>query len=271
MDWLPPGGLERVFAQYDRIVAHHHTDPPPHVAEPPPTAPPVATEAKPVSRDEPPWQSPPNDLFDRMEAGEQRLFGKQKQSAPAADGLFDRMDAGEQRLKEHIDHPSGATFKQDEEGLDNAYLDKTSAGVYYDPSTRTEYVKGTKTAHDWYDDFTKIPFWGDTRNSERYQQADAAYEDLQAHGQPVDRVVGHSLGGSVALQLQRDKGIPASRTFGAPVLDLKRSDYGKSERYRHPIDPVSVLDRGATWGKFKVYPHTYTDFEDRDKVKPWGQ
>ena len=73
MDWLPPGGLERVFAQYDRIVAHHHTDPPPHVAEPPPTAPPVA---KPVSSDEPPWQSPHNDLFDRMEAGEQRLFGK---------------------------------------------------------------------------------------------------------------------------------------------------------------------------------------------------
>jgi hypothetical protein len=241
MDWLPPGGLERVFAQYDRIVAHHHTDPPPHVAEP------SATESKPASGDEPPWQSPPNDLFDRMEAGEQRLFGKQ--SAPAEDGLFDRMDAGEQRLKEHIDHPSGATFKQDEEGLDNAYMDKTSAGVYYDPTSRTEYVKGTKTAHDWYDDFTKIPFWGDTRKSERYQQADAAYEDLQAHGKPVDRVVGHSLGGSVALQLQR----------------------GKSERYRHPIDPVSVLDRGATWGKFKVYPHTYTDFEDRDKVKPWGQ
>ena len=27
-----------------------------------------------------------------------------------------------------------------------------------------------------------------------------------------------------------------------------------------PLDPVSILDRGAKWGKFKGYPHTYTDF-----------
>jgi hypothetical protein len=36
--------------------------------------------------------------------------------------------------------------------------------------------------------------------------------------QPIDRVVGHSLGGSVVLQLQRDH--DTSRTFGAPVCHL---------------------------------------------------
>jgi hypothetical protein len=46
-------------------------------------------------------------------------------------------------------------------------------------------VKGSITGRDWYDDFTKIPF-GNTRNAERYQQADKAYEDLQASGKPVD-------------------------------------------------------------------------------------
>jgi hypothetical protein len=77
----------------------------------------------------------------------------------------------------------------------------------------------------------------------------------------VDRVVGHSLGGSVALQLQQDRDIRRSRTFGAPVLDLNMHS-GKAERWRHFMDPVSVLDRRANWGKFKLYPHTYTGYED---------
>ena len=104
---------------------------------------------------------------------------------------------------------------------------------------------------------------GNIRDAERYQQADAAYEALQAAGKPVDRIVGHSLGGSVALQLQRDKGIPKSRTFGAPVVDLKPFSryYGNAERYRHVFDPVSILDRGAKWGKPKLYSHSYTGYE----------
>ena len=127
----------------------------------------------------------------------------------------------DQQLQHKIDNPNGASFQEDEQGLVNAYNDKTSTGGYYDPNTRTEYVKGSVTKRDWYDDFTKVPFWGDTRDSERYQQAESAYNELQASGRPVDRVVGHSLGGSVALQLQKDKAIPKSRTFGAPVFDLK--------------------------------------------------
>jgi hypothetical protein len=173
------------------------------------------------------------------------------------------MEAADKLMRERERNPSGASFKQDEEGLIKAYNDETAPGVYYDPATKTEYIKGSSTARDWYDDFTKIPFWGDTRNAERYQQAEGALDQLLAQGKPVDRVVGHSLGGSVALQLQQDRDIRRSRTFGAPVLDLNPFG-GKVERYRHPLDPVSILDRGATWSKFKPYSHTYTGYENKD-------
>ena len=74
------------------------------------------------------------------------------------------------------------------------------------------YVAGSHTARDWYDDVTKVPFWGDVRGAERYQAAEKA---LSVH-QNVKRVVGHSLGGSVALELQkRHKGL-AERLCGTP-------------------------------------------------------
>ena len=266
MDWLPPGGLEKLFADYDRIVSHAHSAPesaPPNVSEKP------DAPSQPTETPSPP--APPNDLFARMEAGDQRLRAKEKQQddqkhteQKQRDGFdpWNRQDNAEEKLQHRIANPNGASFQEDEQGLVNAYNDKTSTGVYYDPNTRTEYIKGSVTKRDWYDDFTKVPFWGDTRDSERYQQAESAYNDLQASGHPVDRVVGHSLGGSVALQLQKDKAIPKSRTFGAPVFDLAGSG---GERYRHPLDPVSVLDRGATWGRASLYPHTYTGYERFDK------
>jgi hypothetical protein len=222
---------------------------PPQPAGPPqPVIPPTTAEE---------WYGP-RPLVTKAERDAQRL------KDTGGYDLGERMVAGEQRLRDHIKNPNGATFKQDEDGLVNAYQDKTAAGVYYDPATRTEYVKGSVTGRDFYDDFTKIPMWGNTRDAERYQQADAAYEDLQASGKPVDRIVGHSLGGSVALQMQKDHHIPKSRTFGAPVVDLKPFGrfYGDAERYRHVFDPVSILDRGAKWGKVKLYPHSYTGYDD---------
>lgn len=161
-----------------------------------------------------------------------------------------------------------ATFKHDEEGLTKAY--SNPKGTSYDPTTQTEYVRGSVTPRDWFDDFSLIPF-GNTAYSERYSQAMKTYNDLQSSGQPVKRVVGHSLGGSVALEMQKNlakKGRNVeTRTFGAPVTDLAPFGrvYKNVERYRHPLDPVSVLDRSAKWGKFKPYSHSYTDFEDFDK------
>ena len=164
---------------------------------------------------------------------------------------------------------SPVSFKGDEKGLDNAYANPQ--GTSYDAATKTMYIKGSSTATDWLDDFRTIPF-GDTAQSERYGQAMDAYNHLTTSGKPVDRVVGHSLGGSVALELQKNLSKQGrkvdSRTFGAPVMDAKPFDryYNNAERYRHPTDPVSVLDRGAKWGKYKPYSHSYAGFQDFDKV-----
>ena len=249
------GGIERVFAQYDRITSRR-----------PPQEPPLK-EQKPPDDEPPWWNAPPITQAEHDDGVLKNTLGYNGQKS-WRDIDADRMAAADQRMNQHLKNPNGATFQQDEEGLVKAYNDETAPGVYYDPATRTEYIKGSVTGRDWYDDATKVPFWGDTRNAERYQQADKARQDLQAQGKPVDRVVGHSLGGSVALQMQQDHDILKSRTFGAPVMDLKPFDrfYTKPERYRHPLDPVSVFDRGATWGKFKPYSHSYTGFEDLQKV-----
>ena len=126
------------------------------------------------------------------------------------------------------------------------------------------YVKGTVDAQDWWDDFTKVPVWGNLQNSRRYADAERAYNDLLQRGMPIDRVVGHSLGGSIALQEQKDKAIDFSRTFGAPVFDLNPLKRGTQERYRHILDPVSIFDRGASFGDIRSYPHSYGGFQGYD-------
>jgi len=127
------------------------------------------------------------------------------------------------------------SFKRDEQGLSAAY--SNPKGTSYDPATQTEYVKGSVNARDFFDDFTKIPF-GDTAYTQRYDQGMQAYNELQSNGQPVKRIVGHSLGGSVALEMQKNlekKGrTVTTRTFGAPVLEpLGVFSSTKSERYKH--------------------------------------
>jgi hypothetical protein len=136
----------------------------------------------------------------------------------------------------------------DAEGLARAY----AQGDTYSHGG-TLYVAGSHTAQDWWDDVTKIPFWGKSHDIYRLQQAQKA---LAANPQTT-RVVGHSLGGSVALQLQKDNPKLASRTFGAPVFDIFGTDselntyaelQGKPEieRYRSYADPVSFFDASAT-------------------------
>ena len=93
--------------------------------------------------------------------------------------------------------PKPAKYKlekfDDSEGLSKAY-DQGDAHVI----GQTLYIAGSHTARDWWDDVTKIPAWGDVRNSERYQRA---LEVLKQNPQ-VNRVIGHSLGGAVALELE---------------------------------------------------------------------
>lgn len=152
-------------------------------------------------------------------------------------------------------HALAAPSVTDAEGLSRAY----SQGDTYARGD-TLYIAGSHTAKDWYDDVTKVPFYGDLRNATRYQAAEKA---LKANPN-IKRVVGHSLGGSVALELQKQHPQLQSRTYGAPVWDplgLDRMPHdqwvklGKPsfvpepatvERYRNFADPVSIFDGSAT-------------------------
>ena len=96
-------------------------------------------------------------------------------------------------------------------GLDKAYNLDSGSYVFGD----TLFVAGTKSLRDVWDDL-KIPF-GLTSWSDRYQQADRV---LQASPQ-VRRVVGHSLGGAVALELA--KTIQDSRGRRRTELQCSRS------------------------------------------------
>ena len=267
---LPPGGLQRIFQQYDAIRSHATRDdgPAPWEEEP--------DQVKPGSPEPPPAaKAPPTEVTGFLttmakddgkvtverpgapqqvltDATRERPRGRPKSWAEDAE-TKKREAVGQRNMEFAIDHPNRGTFMQDEEGMDLAYhdvnhptaYDPKNEGTYYDQSTKTMYVRGSVTQRDWWDDVSKIPHWGNSQDIEMYQNAKNTYDRLIGQGKPVDRVVGHSLGGSVALQLQKDKDIPFSRTFGAPVFQL--SPFEKNaERYRHPTDPFSVFDRSAT-------------------------
>ncbi len=53
----------------------------------------------------------------------------------------------------------------DSEGLQRAY----HHGDYY-LHGKTMFIAGSHTEQDWFDDFTKILFLGNPRNSDKYQQ-----------------------------------------------------------------------------------------------------
>lgn len=140
---------------------------------------------------------------------------------------------------------------QDSEGLRLAYDNPDSVVVI----GTTMYIAGTHPGnlHDWYDDVTKIPTHT-VYKTERYQQA------MKHFGKGIKTLVGHSLGGSVALELQKNYPYLVSRTYGAPVMG-----YQPGTRYRHYGDPVSMFDFGATstWAS-EWNPHAYTGFGSQE-------
>jgi len=250
--------LSQILRQYDAMRSEGRQ------IEPPPWQPTDEMPATLETSIEAPTKDRPARPLGRPKAWEEGLRDERAQQR-MEESL--RESHANKLLMDRIQHPSGgASFKQDEEGLTKAYADASYPGVYYDQNTRTMYVKGTVDAQDWWDDFTKIPVWGNLQDSRRYNDAERAYNDLLRRGKPVDRIVGHSLGGSVALQQQKDKAIPWSRTFGAPVVELNPTKRGTQERYRHILDPVSMLDRGASFGDIRSYPHSYAGFQGYDRA-----
>ena len=106
----------------------------------------------------------------------------------------------------------------DEEGLKRAYEAKDGLYQHYNKL----FIAGTK---DWPGDAIddlKLPFDDTLNKTKRGRDADAYY---RSHHE-IDTVIGHSLGGAVALSLEKTYkkqdgnpyGIIQSKTFGAPVI-----------------------------------------------------
>ena len=284
---LPPGGLFQIFRQYDAIKTHSTRDDGPAPWEP------EEDQVKPEASKTPAKKPPPAEITGTLtpvdasdgkvtverpppveqvltDATQERPKGRPKSWQP---NNIDRLrgEISRRKFLHDLSNPTRSSFANDEAGLQKAYADTTAPGVYYNDANRTMYVKGTvpTSAKDWWDDVSKIPAWGDIHDADRMKQAEEAYQNLIKQGKPVDRVSGHSLGGSVALQLQRDHDIPISRTFGAPVFDLDNSKRGTdlayhNARYRHPMDPFSVFDRGATMIPMQTRTQTVTRDSQRN-------
>ncbi len=142
----------------------------------------------------------------------------------------------------------------DKAGLEKAYGREPKLYTHGD----TLYIAGTSSLQDVWDDL-KIPL-NLTEQSMRYRKA----ASLLKVNPDIMNVVGHSLGGSVALELQ--KNFPdrkfKSNTYGAPVFSLSGAD----NRFRNYFDPVSLLDRGAKNSlHVGLNPHSFVNF-DTNKV-----
>ena len=72
---------------------------------------------------------------------------------------------------------------------------------------------------------------------------------LLTYNPNIARVVGDSLGGSVALELQKHHPELKARTYGAPVVDLngavQPTRNTDTERYRNLGDPILMFDSSA--------------------------
>ena len=140
--------------------------------------------------------------------------------------------------------------KLNENGLNKAYNNHNKIHVEND----TLYIAGTSDLNDVYDDITKIPFFGSIKNSTRYNQAKTALDS----NHNITKIIGHSLGGSVALEFEKNNPKYQTTTYGAPVLQIGTKI---GNRYRFPYDPVSYLDNGAiTVDKFNINPHSYYNY-----------
>jgi hypothetical protein len=132
----------------------------------------------------------------------------------------------------------GTGNPKDDMFLQKAY--EREDGLYRQGNTL--YIAGTKSFGDMRDDLL-IPFH-QTYRSQRWQDASKYVKEHTG----VTTLVGHSLGGSVALDLQqhmmRTHHRPMeSRVYGTPAVSM--GGEGNVQRYRHPLDPISIFDRGA--------------------------
>ena len=92
-------------------------------------------------------------------------------------------------------------------------------------------------------DDLKIPLFK-TQDIQRYKEA----AEVLKNNPNIDQLVGHSMGSSVILQLNKDNNDKfTTRTYSAPVFDVlpHSNDDANSQRYRTSGDLVSIFDNNA--------------------------
>jgi hypothetical protein len=133
--------------------------------------------------------------------------------------------------------------KTNEEGINIAY----SKPEGYHIQDNKLFIAGTRDMKDVLD-WTKLPM-NTFNKSKIYKNAEKALID----NPEITQVIGHSAGGSAALQLEKDypnKGL-TSITYSAPVFSIAniKQIVGKQEdkpmRFFHPGDLVSSMDMNA--------------------------
>ena len=132
----------------------------------------------------------------------------------------------------------------DDEGLKNAYDAKDGLYQHYNKL----FIAGTRDFPTDHIDDLKLPLNDTLNNTTRGKTADMYY---RSHHE-IDTVIGHSLGGAVALSLEKQYkkegdnsyGIIQSKTFGAPVSTIFSGN--SPNRIRYFGDPISALDYGST-------------------------
>lgn len=139
------------------------------------------------------------------------------------------------------------------QALDHAYESPDGIWIQSD----TAYIAGTRlgwpfdsaTDHwDWPRN-VYIPL-GTVESLPRYEKLQQ-YLSLYPE---INHLVGHSMGGSVALVAARNNPALTAKTYGAPNISLP---WQGGDRHRDIFDPISILDTGAEWDGGISKPHSY--------------
>ena len=161
----------------------------------------------------------------------------------------------------------------DNEGLRRAYNQPNRIYVngnrmYVAGTTWTDGYTGRLSFNDAIDDL-KIPLF-QTRNIQRYKDAEQVLND----NPNINTLVGHSMGSSVILELNKANNAKfMTRTYAAPVFDPFPNNWEKNDpnnqRFRTKNDFVSIFDNNAeTVYKPTLDPlslHSYNNYGDIGK------
>ena len=182
--------------------------------------------------------------------------------------LFNDEVSGNNKNEKYVKQIADIT---DEEGLKQAYESKDGLHQHYNKLL----IAGTRDFPTDHIDDLKLPFDGTLNQTKRGRDADAYH---RSHHE-IDPVIGHSLGGSVSLALEKKYnkegnnpyGIVQSKTFGAPAIPGNCPSTGPN-RIRWAGDPISALDFDSTTvmpplkQRFNNPAHSYSGLKIADKV-----